>query len=148
MTEPSQPQPPPGFAPHRRASPVTDPWQPLFSKIEVDAVRLGFMLATQHCNGRGLLHGGVIAALADNAMGLSLGVVLMAQAEAGKGEAGGPGIVTTHLAVDYFGMAKPGQWIEIAPRVVKAGKGSGVVDALITADGAAIARANASFRVL
>jgi acyl-coenzyme A thioesterase PaaI-like protein len=91
-----------------------------------------------------MLHGGVIAALADNAMGLSLGAAL---GEAAK-IAGVSGIVTTSLSVDYLGVAQQGQWIEIAPRVVKASSGSGVVDALITADGDTIARANASFRIL
>jgi uncharacterized protein (TIGR00369 family) len=131
--------PPDGFVPHTRTSPATAGWEPIYARILPDAFRLGLRIAAGHCNSRGLLHGGVIATLADNACGLSLGVVL----------GGSPvGIVTTHLAVDYIGMAKLGQWLEVAPRVVKAGKSSGVVDALITADGEVIARANASFRVL
>lgn len=143
MSEPAPP-PPAGFAPHSRKSPVTDAWEPLFAAREAEAVRLGFHLAERHCNARGMLHGGVIAALADNAMGLSLGAALAARGL----ENGVTGIVTTGLSVDYLGMAKPGQWVEIAPRVVKAAKGSGVVDALVLADGEPIARANASFRVL
>ena len=134
---------PDGFEPHQRKSPVTDAWEPLYALRRPDTVKLGFVLAEPHCNGRGMLHGGVIAALADNAMGLSLGAAL---ASSGPGE-GVMGIVTTSLSVDYLGVAKLGQWIEIAPRVVKAGKSSGVVDAIISADGAPIARANASFRV-
>jgi uncharacterized protein (TIGR00369 family) len=136
--------PPEGFTPHDRASPVTDPWAPLYSARGPGQVRIGFHLEAQHCNARGMLHGGVIAALADNAMGLSLGVVLGEKAKI----AGVSGIVTTSLSVDYLGAARMGQWIEIAPRVVKASSGSGVVDALITADGETIARANASFRIL
>jgi uncharacterized protein (TIGR00369 family) len=135
---------PDGFEPHQRKSPVTDAWEPLYAQRGVDGVKLGFVLAEPHCNGRGMLHGGVIAALADNAMGLSLGAAMAASSQA----AGVTGIVTTSLSVDYLGVAKLGQWIEISPRVVKAGKGSGVVDAIVTADGAPIARANASFRIL
>jgi uncharacterized protein (TIGR00369 family) len=135
--------PPEGFVPHDRKSPVTDPWEPLFSRKGEGSVAIGFHLREAHCNRRGMLHGGVIAALADNAMGLSLGSVYLAQ-----GAQVTQGLVTTSLAVDYFGMAKLGQWIEVAPRVVRAGKGSGVVDALIFADGEAIARADATFRVL
>ncbi len=134
---------PAGFVPHDRRSPVTDAWEPLYSSYAVEAARLGFHLAEKHCNGRGMLHGGVIAALADNAMGISLALVLRA-----RGGDRPQGLVTTSLAVDYLGVAKPGQWIEIRPRVVWAGSGSGVVDALVTADAVPIARANATFRVL
>lgn len=136
--------PPDGFVPHDRSSPVTDPWAPLFSARGPAQVRIGFHLGPQHCNARGMLHGGVIAALVDNAMGLSLGAAL---GEAAK-IAGASGIVTTSLSVDYLGAAQIGQWVEIAPRVVKASSGSGVVDALVKADGEIIARANASFRIL
>jgi uncharacterized protein (TIGR00369 family) len=135
--------PPDGFSPHDRKSPVTDAWEPLYSSRAGGVVRIGFHLDRQHCNGRGLLHGGVIAALADNAMGLSLREAMLASgAEAPKG------LVTTSLAVDYLGVAELGQWIEVVPRVVKAGGSSGVVDALVTANGETIARANASFRVM
>jgi acyl-coenzyme A thioesterase PaaI-like protein len=85
-----------------------------------------------------MLHGGVLAALADNAMGLTLAHV--------SGRVGS--VVTTSLSVDYFGLGKIGQWLEIAPRMVSAGKSSGIVDALISADGTVVARANASFRIL
>ena len=68
--------PPEGFAPHFRSSPLTDPWEPILSRIDPgEAVRLGLELRPAHCNGRGFVHGGLIAALADNAMGLSCALV-------------------------------------------------------------------------
>ena len=132
-----------GFSPHFRKSPVTDVWEPLYSKIEDEAVRIGFVVLAAHCNARGMLHGGVIAALADNAMGLSLGQALRHRQQA----EGLAGIVTTSLNIDYIGAATPGQWVQIAPRVLKAARGSGLVDALIMADGALSARAHAAFHV-
>jgi uncharacterized protein (TIGR00369 family) len=129
---------PDGWAAHTRTSPATASWEPLYARIDRDAFRLGLRVGTRHCNSRGMLHGGVIATLADNACGLSLGVV--------NGKTGS--IVTTSLAIDYIGLAKIGQWLEVAPRVVHAGKSSGVVDALILADGVTVARANAAFRIL
>jgi uncharacterized protein (TIGR00369 family) len=130
---------PSGFAIHARTSPATRGWEPLYAATDTGVFRLGILITDAHCNSRGMLHGGVIATLADNACGLSLGLAL----------GGAPqGIVTTSLSVDYVGAAKLGQWLEVVPRVVKAGKSSGVVDALITADGDIVARANASFRVL
>ncbi len=130
--------PPEGFAPHFRKSPVTDPWEPLYSRQVEGAVQIGFHLREAHCNSRGRLHGGVIAALADNAMGLSCGKVL----------ASVQGLVTASLAVDYVGAAKLGQWVQIEPRVLRTGRSMSFADALVTADGALIARANAAFRSL
>ena len=62
---------PDGFEPHFRKSPLTDPWEPLYSKRTDKAVIIGLRLAKPHTNGRGLVHGGLITALADNAMGYS-----------------------------------------------------------------------------
>src|SRR5258707_1810800 len=62
---------PEGFEPHTRRSPLTDPWEPLYSKRTDKAVIIGLRLAKPHTNGRGLIHGGLIAALSHNAMGPS-----------------------------------------------------------------------------
>ena len=137
---------PEGFSPHFRKSKVTDPWEPLYSRQLPQAVQIGVRLRDVHCNSRGFVHGGVIAALADNAMGLSFAQALGALAEPPEGRAGSS--VTIGLNVDFVAMAKTGQWLQIEPRVVKAGRSLGFVDALITADGKIAARANATFRVV
>ena len=62
---------PAGFEPLSRRSPLTEPWQPLYAKRTDKAVIIGLRLARPHTNGRGLIHGGLIAALSDNAMGYS-----------------------------------------------------------------------------
>ena len=54
---------PEGFERHTRRSPLTDPWEPLYSKRTDKAVIIGLRLAKPHTNGRGLIHGGLIAAL-------------------------------------------------------------------------------------
>jgi uncharacterized protein (TIGR00369 family) len=130
--------PPEGFAPHFRKSPVTEPWEPLFSRKLDGVVQIGLTVRPAHCNSRGLPHGGVIAALADNAMGLSCGTALPST----------NGLVTVSLSVDYLGSAKLGQWLQVEPRVLRVGNAMAFADALVTADGAAVARASASFRVM
>ncbi len=132
---------PDGFAPHFRKSPVTDPWEPLYSLRTEAGVCIGVKLAPNHCNSRGFVHGGVIAALADNAMGLSYGMLRP------EGASGG-GAVTVSLTIDYAATAKVGQWLQVTPRVIKAGRSMGFVDALVTADDAIVARASATFRAL
>ncbi|MBU6374349.1 MAG: PaaI family thioesterase [Alphaproteobacteria bacterium] len=140
----SEPSPiPEGFSPHDRKSPVTDPWEPLFSRRRDGVVEIGVALRAAHANSRGFAHGGVIAALADNAMGLSYGATLLA---ANPDAAQGGGAVTVSLTLDYLATARVGQWLQITPRVLRAGGSMGFVDALVTADGAPVARASATFR--
>ncbi len=135
--------PPEGFSAHFRKSPVTDPWEPLFSRQVDGALQIGLYLREAHCNSRGFLHGGVIAALADNAMGLSCRKILgSTQGDSARG------LVTINLTIDYVGAAKVGQWLQIEPRVLRTGRSMCFADALVTAEGALIARANAVFRSL
>ncbi len=131
-------QPPEGFESHFRKSPLTDPWEPLYSKKTDKAVVLGFFASEQHTNSRGFVHGGLLSALADNAMGLSCAV---------QHDAVG-GLVTVNLNVDFLGTARLGQWIEINSPFTKTGRTLDFAQAFVTADGAICARANATFRVL
>ncbi|HEX3915981.1 MAG TPA: PaaI family thioesterase [Caulobacteraceae bacterium] len=130
--------PPEGFARHYRKSPVTDAWEPLYSRKAEGTVRLGFQAARTHANGRGFVHGGLISALADNAMGLSCAETL--------GEISS--LVTVSLAVDFLGSAQLGQWVEINPTVNKAGSTLCFAEATVTADGKACAKARGTFRVV
>src|SRR5947209_10254269 len=102
---------PDGFARHFRQSPLTDPWEPLYSKKTDKAVIIGLRLAKPHTNARGLIHGGLIAALADAAMGYSC-----AQATGWT-----TSFVTISLSVDYVGAAEIGQWLAVAGDVIKTG---------------------------
>jgi uncharacterized protein (TIGR00369 family) len=145
MDAPASSSPPEGFTPHFRKSAVTDPWEPLYSRRSDGRVEIGLVLGPAHCNSRGLVHGGVIAALADNAMGLSF---VAARGQTDGEKAGAGGAVTVSLSLDYAASARLGQWMQITPRVIKAGRSMGFVDALVTGDGETIARASATFRVV
>ena len=115
---------PAGFEPHFRQSPFTDPWEPLYSRKTERAVTMGLRLAKAHTNARGLIHGGLIASLADNAMGYSC-----AQATDWT-----TSFVTVTLAVEC--------------EVIKTGSTLCFAQALIKADDVVIARANGTFRVV
>jgi acyl-coenzyme A thioesterase PaaI-like protein len=134
---------PPGFAPHFRKSPVTDAWEPLYSLRANGVVRIGVRLAGHHCNSRGFVHGGVIAALADNAMGLSVHESRVAA----SGSAEPTGSVTMTLTVDFLASARIGDWLEISPRVLKFSGSTGFVDALVTSGETIVARSSAVFRI-
>src|SRR6202163_1725066 len=103
---------PAGFERHFRQSPLTDPWEPLYSKRTDHAVIIGLRLAKPHTNGRGLIHGGLIAALSDNAMGYSCAHKM----------GGVSSLVTIGLAVDFIGTAEVGQWLAGEPEGIKTGR--------------------------
>lgn len=129
---------PDGFERHYRQSPVTDPWEPLYSRKTEDAVILGLMAQAAHTNSRGFVHGGLISALADNAMGLSCSHRL----------GGETSLVTVNLTLDFLGSAQVGQWLEFTTAFVKNGGSLSFAQAFVTADGQACARANGVFKVM
>jgi uncharacterized protein (TIGR00369 family) len=131
--------PPDGFSRHFRRSGFTDPWEPLWSMRTAEAVHIGVRAAEAHCNSRGFVHGALLTALADNAMGLSCGQ--MRDTEQSK-------LVTVNLSIDFVASGHQGQWIEVQPSVVRVGRSMCFATALILADGQPCARANATFRVV
>lgn len=129
---------PTGFEPHYRKSPLTDPWEPLYSRRSGGAVVLGLEVTAAHTNSRGFVHGGLISALADNAMGLSCGHRL----------GDGARLVTVNLTLDFLASAQVGQWLEFDTIFVKPGGSLCFAQAFVTADGDPCARANAVFKVV
>lgn len=129
---------PAGFARHDRTSPVTAPWEPLYSRVSGDTLVLGLRARDPHTNSRGFVHGGLISTLADNAMGLSTARRLGDVAS----------LVTVNLAVDFLGSALKGQWLEFDTVFVKPGSTLCFAQCFVTADGQPCARANAVFRVV
>lgn len=124
------------FERHFRRSGLTDPWEPLYSQRLPAAIYLGLRAREVHANSRGFVHGGLITALADNAMGLSCVHV--------SGES--HSLVTVNLSIDFVGSALQGQWIEVRPTVIKTGRSLSFASAVVVADDRVCARANATFQ--
>jgi uncharacterized protein (TIGR00369 family) len=133
---------PAGWQLHTRKSPLTEPWEPIYARQQPRALELALRVRAAHCNGRGTAHGGLIAALADNAMGLSAGVAVAA-------DQGTPprGAVTVSLAMDYLDAAQVGEWLEVRPTVLKAGRTLAFVECLVCCGERTIARGNATFKL-
>ena len=129
---------PEGFERHTRRSGLTDPWEPIYARRSTRGVSLAIRAGTAHANSRGFVHGGLIIALADNAMGLSCG----------EQAANTAGLVTVSLSVDFVGFAKVGQWLEIRPEVIKIGKSLCFATALVLTDDSVCARASGVFKVV
>ena len=129
---------PTGFEPQSRRSPLTDPWEPIYSRQTADALILGLRLATPHTNARGFVHGGLIAALADKAMGHSCGHKM----------GGSHSLVTVGMSIDFVSSAQIRQWLTVETEVIKTGTTLCFAQSLIKADDIVIARASATFRVV
>lgn len=134
---------PAGYAPHTRRSPLTDPWEPLFARETAEAVQLAVEIRESHCNGRGFAHGGLISALADNAMGLS--IVRLARQQPGQEKASA---VTVTLALDYLDSAGIGECLEVHPTVLKQGRTLAFAECRVLCGDRLVARGNASFRMV
>ena len=132
---------PNGFKSHTRSSPFTDPLEPIYAHIDSAQYRLGTYVRDAHCNSRGLVHGGFLATLADNAMGLTCGVSLAADNRKILG------MVTINLSLDYVGQAKIGDWLQTDSRIVKLSGSLGFVESQILANDRPVARANATFKI-
>jgi len=135
----STPDIPEGFEHHLRRSPLTAPWEPIYYKRTAEAVILGLRLAEPHTNSRGLAHGGLMIALADNAMGLSCALK--------RGESD-TRLLTASLAIDFIRSATIGQWLAMETDVIKVGNNLCVAQCFVTADGVTCARANGTFSVV
>jgi len=132
---------PAGFELFTRASPLLDPWRPLYARQDGDRIVIGVRLREAHSNSRATAHGGLIAALADQAMGMSCGVKLRAEGIAVSN------LWTTSLTIDYLGAAKLGQWLDFDTTFTRVGKTLCHAEIDVRADNATIARGRAAFRV-
>jgi len=128
-------QPPEGFCAIPRLSPFNALVGPLYERRQGDEVSIGLLIEEKHSNSRGICHGGLLATVAD----LSLGYAMLAKT-GGKG-----GFVTAHLAVDYAGAARVGDWIESAVEIQRMGKRLAFANCYLVCGEKRIVRASAIF---
>lgn len=79
---------------------------PWFEKIEDGRAIRGFLPGPQHANALGIVHGGMLAAFLDSAMGTAVWHAL------------GRRSVTMRLSLDYLGPARVGDWLQADGTVV------------------------------
>jgi len=79
---------------------------PWFEKVENGRSVRGFVVGPQHANALGIVHGGMLAAFLDSAMGTAVWHAL------------GRRSVTLRLSLDYLGPARVGDWLQAEGEVV------------------------------
>jgi acyl-coenzyme A thioesterase 13 len=128
---------PPGFGPLFRSSPVIDLVGPVYSKGEGADLVLGLRVEKKHCNMRGTLHGGIVATLADIALGYTIAFSTQPPT----------GLVTANLTLDFAGTAKIGDWLEAKVDVQKKGSRLAFANCYLSVGDSRIVRASAVFVV-
>lgn len=128
---------PEGFQPLFRSSPVLDLIGPIHCRGKGNDLELGLRAERKHCNGRGTVHGGILATLADVALGYTIAF-----------SSDPPiGLATAHLNLDYAGAAREGDWLHTQVDIQKQGTRLSFANCYICVGERRIVRASAVFLV-
>lgn len=129
---------PAAFKESDHASPFMDLLGPLYDCGSGENYRLGMIVETRHTNRIRLVHGAVLAALADVHLLRMIALTRTPRLT----------LVTTHLALDFLSSAAQGAWLEASGRIDRIGRTLCHSSGLIHADGKAVVRATGVFQIL
>ncbi len=96
---------------------------------------LALRLGLAHTNMHAIAHGGLLATLADSALGHT--IATRAQVS----------VVTVQMSVEYMNPVKPGDWLEAHVQIDKQGKRLIYATCLLQVEGRVMLKANAVFAV-
>jgi uncharacterized protein (TIGR00369 family) len=131
---------PSGFAPFHT---VTGGFISLIGPVHVREVPgappvIGLRIAPQHLNLRGIPHGGLLATLADTALGHAI-----------NHARGGPlSIVTVSLSTDFLAAARLGDWVEAHVEIERLGQRMAFASCRLRAGERVLLRASGTFAVI
>ncbi len=100
-------------------------------------VVLGLRVQDKHTNVLGVTHGGMLATVADCALGMNVFLTRRPQQS----------MVTVSLTTDYLSSAKPGDWLEAHVTVRRQGARLAFAECLLQVDERVILRASGVFSV-
>lgn len=142
---------PHGFSVLETQSPFIRNVGPLYVRFGDERADIGLLIEEVHCNSRGRLHGAMVCAVADIALGQN---VARAFAELGafEREDGEPipgvGMATVSMSTDFSGTARVGDWIEVHVDVSRAGKRTAFANAYLVHKDERIARVSGVYQVI
>jgi acyl-coenzyme A thioesterase 13 len=128
-------RPPPGFELHDRTSPFLDLIGPLWSRRGEAGLELALAIDERHVNGRGFAHGGVLAALADVALGYA----------ASSSTEPPVRLITASLTIDFVGPVRSGQVVIATVDVQRVGRRVAFANCYLHCDSERVVRASAVF---
>lgn len=131
---------PAGFERMRRGGPFIAGLGPLYCRRNVDAgeIVIAMRVKPEHTNMRGIAHGGMLASLADAALGL--GLTLHCD--------GRHSFLTVNLSTDFIDAARPGDWVEAHVDIERIGMRVAFANCWLQVGGKRILRASGVFTVM
>jgi len=112
---------------------------PFYARREGSAVSLGLRIEQRHLNSRGTCHGGLVATLAD----IALGYACVAASEDGQSK----NFVTIDLSIEYMATTSAGDWLYSEVRVLNADSRTAAAAGHLLVAGNPVARISANFRM-
>jgi len=112
---------------------------PFYAKRAGGEISLGLRIEQRHLNSRGTCHGGLLATLAD----IALGYACVAANEDGQSR----NFVTIDLSVEYLAATREGDWLYSEVKVVHADTRTASAAGHLLVDGGPVARISANFRM-
>ncbi|MOA09716.1 Thioesterase superfamily protein [compost metagenome] len=105
-----------------------------FYRRDADGV-MALRVGEPHTNMHGMAHGGLLATLADSALGHTIAQQLQVS------------VVTVQMSVEYLNAVKPGDWLQAHVRIDKQGRRLIYANCLLQVEGRVMLKANAVFAV-
>jgi len=129
---------PAGFERLKRGGPYMANLGDLYCSREGGAIVIGMRILDAHTNMRGIAHGGMLASLADSALGL--GLTMHCE--------GRQSFVTVNLSTDFVDAARPGDWVEAHVDIQKLGGRVAFANCYLQVGTKRILRASGVFAVM
>ena len=123
---------PAGFQPLFRTSPFLDALGPFYFRRDEGGLAIGLRVAPNHSNARGLAHGGLLLTLCDIALGYS----------AAHSQEPPLALTTAHIAADFAGGARVGDWVESRADIQRIGGRLAFVNVYLVVNSTRIVRAS------
>ncbi|GGC06716.1 PaaI family thioesterase [Pseudoduganella buxea] len=129
---------PPGFERIKRGGPFVAGLGELYYRRNGADIVIALRVTQRHTNMRGIAHGGLLASLADTALGI--GLTLWCD--------GKQSFVTVSLTTDFLAAARPGDWVEAHVQVERIGGRVAFAGCHLEAGGKRLLRATGVFAVM
>lgn len=129
---------PDGFRALNRGGPFIALFGPLYYKLHDGKIVVGLRIEDRHLNIRSIAHGGLLATLADSALGIAL---------SGSQSPPQP-MVTVNLSIDFVDAANRGDWVEAHVDIQRVGKRLAFANCYLQVEGRRILRASGVFALM